>query len=79
MNMDQNMELDEERKEILSAIEEKRKKKLEEKKEQEAKAVPTIPNLNHFSLKYRWKFNQYSMEMLLMIIKAEAIFYLLLI
>ena len=78
MNMDQNLELDEQRKEILSAIEEKRKKKLEEKKEQEAKAV-------YFSPQYlvpnshRWKFNQFSMEMKPMITKEEVIFYLLLI
>ena len=39
MKINENLELDEERKQILSAIEEKRKKKLEEKKETEAQAV----------------------------------------
>lgn len=39
INIDQNLELDEERKQILNAIEEKRKKKLEEKKEEQAQAV----------------------------------------
>ena len=79
MNIDQNLELDEQRKEILSAIEEKRKKKLEEKKEQEAKAVCLFPK---FPISYpinRWKFNQFSMEKKPTITKEEAIFYLLLI
>lgn len=39
MKINENFELDEERKQILSAIEEKRKKKLEEKKEEERQAV----------------------------------------
>jgi len=79
MNIDQNLELDEQRREILSAIEEKRKKKLEEKKEQEAKAVYPFPK---FLISYpinRWKSNQFSMEKKPTITKEEAIFYLLLI
>jgi len=39
MKLGEDFELDEERKQILSAIEEKRKKKLEEKKEDALKTV----------------------------------------
>jgi len=76
MKLGDNLELDEERKQILSAIEEKRKKKLEEKKEDELKAVFNF-FVNLFINNDRLKFSQFSMVLQLMIIKEEAIFCLL--
>jgi hypothetical protein len=68
MHIDENLELDEERKQILSAIEEKRKERLEESKQE--RIVREIIDFDG----YRYKPRRLSMEIDWLIIKEEAIF-----